>query len=111
MGGLVVRGTMWGGEAGRGGGGDGIDDGMKITMDSAGRLVLPKAIREESGLLPGVPLTVRCVEGRIEIEPAPRAVELVRKGSLLVAVPAEPAELLREALVAGVRDDLRRRAR
>ncbi|OGA72393.1 MAG: hypothetical protein A3G81_24690 [Betaproteobacteria bacterium RIFCSPLOWO2_12_FULL_65_14] len=60
---------------------------MKTTMDSAGQLVIPKEIRREARLAPGVPLEVRWRDGRIEIEPAPAAVRLQRKGRLLVAVP------------------------
>ncbi len=54
-------------------------------MDSAGRLVLPKAIREEAGVLPGVVLHLRVHEGKIEIEPAPREVKIVQKGPLRIA--------------------------
>ena len=39
-------------------------------MDAAGRLVLPKAVRERAQLTPGAPLVVRVVEGRIEFERA-----------------------------------------
>ena len=60
---------------------------MKTTMDRAGRLVIPKEIRREARLAPGVPLEVRWRDGRIEIEPAPAPVRLRRRGRLLVAVP------------------------
>lgn len=60
---------------------------MKTTMDTSGRLVIPKEIRREARLVPGVALEVRWRDGRIEIEPAPTAVRLQRKGRLLVAVP------------------------
>jgi AbrB family looped-hinge helix DNA binding protein len=60
---------------------------MKTTIDAAGRLVIPKKIRREAGPKPGMPLEVRWREERIEIEPAPLPVKLVRKGRLLVAVP------------------------
>ena len=60
---------------------------MKTTMDGAGRLVIPKEIRREARLAPGVPLEVRWRDGRIEIEPAPAPVRLQRRGRLLVAVP------------------------
>lgn len=56
-------------------------------MDRAGRLVIPKEIRREARLAPGAPLEVRWRDGRIEIEPAPTAVKLQRRGRLLVAVP------------------------
>ena len=56
----------------------------KTTIDSAGRLVIPKEIREEAGLKPGALVEVRWRSGRIEIEPAPLPVNLVRKGRLTV---------------------------
>jgi AbrB family looped-hinge helix DNA binding protein len=60
---------------------------MKTTIDRAGRLVIPKDVRREAGIQPGMPLEVRCREGRIEIEPVPLPVRFVRKGRLLVAEP------------------------
>ncbi|TAN53990.1 MAG: AbrB/MazE/SpoVT family DNA-binding domain-containing protein [Betaproteobacteria bacterium] len=60
---------------------------MKTTIDGAGRLVIPKEIRREARLAPGAPLEIRWHDGRIEIEPAPAAVRLQRRGRLLVAVP------------------------
>lgn len=82
---------------------------VEITMDEAGRLVIPKPIREQAGLRPGIPLTIVCEEGRIEIEPAPRAVKLVRKGSFRVAVPVESSEPLTAETVERVRGELRSR--
>lgn len=55
-------------------------------MDRAGRLVIPKEIRREAKLAPGVPLEVKWRDGRIEIEPAPAAVQLQRRGRLLVTL-------------------------
>ena len=52
---------------------------MKTTIDSAGRLVVPKAIRQEAKLKPGVALEIAFRDGRIEIEPTPRNVQIVRK--------------------------------
>jgi AbrB family looped-hinge helix DNA binding protein len=60
---------------------------MKTTIDSAGRVVIPKKIRQQAGLEPGTVLDVRLHDGRVEIEPAPMPVRLVRKGRFLVAVP------------------------
>ena len=67
---------------------------MKTTMDRAGRLVIPKEIRREAKLAPGMLLEVRWREGRIEIEPAPAAVRLERRGRLLVAVPRKKTPAL-----------------
>jgi len=77
----------------------GINHGMETTIDVAGRLVIPKEIRQEAGLHPGIPLRIRCGEGRIEITPAPLAVKLVRRGRLVIAVPKKKiAPLTRETV-------------
>lgn len=81
---------------------------MKTTMDAAGRLVIPKQIRQEAGLQPGAALDVRCREGRIEIEPVPLAVDLVRRGRLLVAVPRTEVDALTVEVVDQTLSALRR---
>lgn len=64
-------------------------------MDSAGRLVLPKAIREQAGLRPGQPLEVRCDDGRVELRAAPLQVEIAdADDGLPIAVAKEPVEIL-----------------
>jgi AbrB family looped-hinge helix DNA binding protein len=80
---------------------------MKTTMDLAGRLVIPKKIRQEANLKAGLPLEIEWREGRIEIEPAPLAVRLVRKGSLLIAVPTENPQTLTSGTVEWTRESLR----
>ena len=72
---------------------------MKVSIDSAGRLVVPKKLREAAGLEPGMPLEIRLHDGRLEIEPAPRKVRLEREGRLLIAVPEEPGEPLTREIV------------
>jgi AbrB family looped-hinge helix DNA binding protein len=62
---------------------------MKTTIDNAGRLVIPKEIRQLANLTPDVPLDIRWRDGHIEIEPAATPVHLRRRGKLLVAVPHE----------------------
>lgn len=81
---------------------------MNTTIDSAGRLVIPKEIRREAGLKAGMVLDVRWRAGRIEIEPAPLPVKLVRKGRLLVAVPQTAAAVLTADAVERTRKALRR---
>ena len=61
--------------------------GMKTTIDRAGRVVVPKALRQAVGLQPGSQLELRLVGGRIEMEPAPLDVNIEDRGGLLVAVP------------------------
>ncbi len=79
---------------------------MKTTIDSAGRLVIPKEIRRQAGLRPGMSLDVRCQDGRIEIEPALAPIRLVRKGRFLVAVPETEGELLTAETVEEIREQL-----
>ncbi len=76
---------------------------MKTTIDSAGRIVIPKAVRQALGLKPGQPMEIRAGDGRIEIEVAPTAVKLRKRGKGLVAVPDQQlppltAEQVRETL-------------
>ena len=63
---------------------------MKTTIDGAGRVVVPKALRLAVGLEAGSEVEIRAADGRIEMEPAPLDVRLERRGSLLVAVPTMP---------------------
>jgi len=80
---------------------------MNVTMDAAGRLVVPKQIRIEAGLRPAVPLEIRCRDGRIEIEPAARKVKRMMKGRVAVALPAETSEALAADKVRRVLRELR----
>lgn len=63
---------------------------MKITIDGAGRIVVPKRLRAELGLAPGTALDIRVRDGRLELEPAPTDMRLVRRGRGLVATTEEP---------------------
>ena len=72
---------------------------MKTTIDKAGRLVIPKAVRVAAGLEPGMEVEFRIVEGRVEIEPAPLDVQLERRGKLMVAVPLAATPTLTTAEV------------
>ena len=76
---------------------------MKVAVDHAGRLVIPKALRQALGLKPGQLLEIRAGDGRIEIEIAATPVRLKKRGKGLVAVPeaalpALTAEQVRETL-------------
>jgi len=85
---------------------------MKATMDSAGRVVIPKSVRETAGLKPGSELQVEYRDGAIVIEPAPLKVNLVRKGSLLVAVaPRGTPRLTNEDVTKAIREVREERSR
>lgn len=76
---------------------------MQTTIDGAGRVVIPKSIREELGLGQGGRVAVIVRDGRIEIEPVPVAMRLVDRGDgpVLEAeaeMPALSAEDVRSTL-------------
>ena len=68
---------------------------MKTTIDRAGRLVIPKEVRELAGLKPGVKLNVDYKDGAVFIEPICK-IKLFRKGSLLVSRAAGAPKMTRE---------------
>ena len=72
---------------------------MKTTIDRAGRIVVPKALREAIGLEPGAEIELHASDGRIELGPAPLEVRLERRGRLLVAVPVAATTPLSKAVV------------
>lgn len=76
-----------------------MTDPTIITIDRVGRVVIPKEIRQEAGIEPGMPLQVTCREGRIEIEPRRRPIRIVKKGRLQVAESVEGGESLTRATV------------
>jgi AbrB family looped-hinge helix DNA binding protein len=86
-----------------------MEHGAPSTIDSAGRLVLPRDIREKAQLTPGMPLRITVRDGRVEIEPMPREVRIVRKGRIRVAVPAEDGEPLRNEAVRETAASIRER--
>jgi AbrB family looped-hinge helix DNA binding protein len=49
---------------------------MRTTIDSAGRIVVPKPLRDELGLTGGTELDLRAVDGRLEISIPPARVSL-----------------------------------
>jgi AbrB family looped-hinge helix DNA binding protein len=81
---------------------------MKSTIDSAGRIVIPKALRQRLGLKGGEPLEIRERDGTIEIEPAPTAMRLVDEGHGPVAVPEEELPPLTDEVVRAAIEQSRR---
>ena len=81
---------------------------MLVTIDAAGRVVIPKSIRESLGLTGGRTIEVREREGVIEIEPAATAMRLVKRNGRLVAVPDRELPPLTDDLVRATLDKTRR---
>jgi AbrB family looped-hinge helix DNA binding protein len=60
---------------------------MKTAIDAAGRVIVPKALRDQLGLSAGRELEIRARDGALIIEPAPTPVALVKRGKRVVAKP------------------------
>lgn len=80
---------------------------MRTTLDAAGRLVVPKALRDALGLYGGEELEARARDGRLEIEPVPTPMHLERHGTGLVAVPEVRLPVLTEEQVRATLDQTR----
>lgn len=82
---------------------------MTVTMDAAGRLVIPADLRREAALEPGAPLSIRVRDGVVEIEPATTPVTLERRGRLLVATSESDMPVLTERIVTSTRRSVQSR--
>jgi AbrB family looped-hinge helix DNA binding protein len=82
---------------------------VEVNIDSAGRVVIPKAIRDQIGIVPGMALRITVEEGKIEIEPVTRKVRIVQRGPLRVAVPVEEGPPLTDEAVERVRREFHQR--
>lgn len=51
---------------------------MKVTIDSGGRLLLPKSLRDSTGLLPGTQVDVSVYGGGVQLTPGGRTARLER---------------------------------
>jgi AbrB family looped-hinge helix DNA binding protein len=58
---------------------------MKAKVDSVGRIVVPKPLREAVGLTPGSTVDVSRYGSGLQISPAGRAARLVEEDGVLVA--------------------------
>jgi len=72
---------------------------MRTTIDGAGRIVVPKALRDAMGLTPGQTVDVVFSDGRLEIEVAPADVHVEERNGLPVIVPDSPLPPLDPAVV------------
>lgn len=81
---------------------------MHATIDSGGRVVIPKEIRDALDLKPGQLLDIAMLDGRISIDVTGVGMHLEMIDGVPVAVPDEPVEQLTADTVRGVVERLRR---
>jgi AbrB family looped-hinge helix DNA binding protein len=81
---------------------------MRTTIDSAGRIVVPKALREALGLTGGQEVDVVARDGSLEVRPAPVAMRLEMSDGHVVAIPEEQMPSLTSAMVRETLEQSRR---
>ncbi len=81
---------------------------MRTTIDAAGRIVVPKRLRDELRLEAGQALEIAARDGRLEIAPQSTPMQLERREGRLVAVPDEPLPTLTASEVRETLEQLRR---
>ncbi len=82
---------------------------MKVTIDKAGRLVVPKSLRDALGLHGGEELEISAREdGRLELEVPPTSMRLVRRGGRAVAVADREMPVLAQTAVRETLERVRR---
>ncbi len=82
---------------------------MITTIDKAGRIVVPKALRDELSLTAGQELEISVVDGRLEIETPTTPMHLVRdEFGYWVAEADRPMPPLTQEMVREVLEQIRR---
>ena len=68
-----------------------------VAIDASGRVVVPRVLRNELGLQPGMSLRVSARDGHLEVVPEEMDATLVDRDGVLVISPAEGAGPLTQA--------------
>jgi AbrB family looped-hinge helix DNA binding protein len=82
---------------------------MRTTIDKAGRLVIPAAVRDRTGLTPGTELEISVDEFGVRLERVAAAPRIVKVGRRLVARPTGPTETRTDIDVASLVEEERNR--
>lgn len=82
---------------------------MRTTIDKAGRLVIPVAIRDRAGLTPGTTLEITVDDSGVRLERVAPGPRLVRIGKRLVARPTAPVDQRPKIDVAALVEEERNR--
>lgn len=79
---------------------------MKTTIDNAGRVVIPKSLRDQVGLSPGSEIEIQVRDGHLELEPA-AVMTVAQRGRFFVAVAPAGTPVARPEAVDEFLNDLR----
>jgi AbrB family looped-hinge helix DNA binding protein len=82
---------------------------MNTTIDKAGRIVIPAAMRADLGFKPGQPLEILVEDGSVRIFRKVRRPKLVRVGKRLIARPQVKAKDLPRVDLAALVEEERSR--
>ena len=82
---------------------------MRSTIDKAGRLVIPAAIRDKAGLAPGTIIEISLEETGVRLERVAAGPRLVRVGKRMVARPTVAADARPKIDVAALIEEERSR--
>lgn len=81
---------------------------MRTTIDAAGRIVVPKSLREAMQLRAGQAIDIVYTDGRLEIEVAPASVTITEDDDFPVVTYDDDVPLMDERLVRATLEDTRR---
>ena len=59
---------------------------MRATIDSGGRVLLPKALRDSLGLTPGSQVDISAYGSGVQVSPAGRTATVVERNGRLIAI-------------------------
>ena len=62
---------------------------MRSTIDQAGRVVIPRSVRDELGWVGGEEIEIGVVDGSVTISPVTMKMALVETDDGIIAVPEE----------------------
>jgi len=82
---------------------------MRTTIDKAGRVVIPAAVRERAGLEPGTELEITMDDLGVRLERVAPGPRLIKVGRRLVARPTVRSEAGRSLDVASLVEEERNR--
>ena len=78
---------------------------MEVTLDSVGRIVVPKTLRDALGLTAGSKVDLSLYGAGLQVVPAGRTARLVKEGSRLVA---DSATVVTDEMMFGLLESIRR---